>query len=320
MYKILIIEDDNTLSENTAEHLRKNGFSVFIAEDGVRGVQLAVDMVPDLILCEITIPRMNGYDVCSSLQAIPATSAIPFIFLTAKATMSDLRMGMQLGADDYITKPFIFNELLKAIRIRLEKIERIMRVIETKFYAMIDNSLSGVFIYQDEKFIYVNSKFCEISGYSKNELLEMSIENLCSPVKTNSAISKIYNCLKGKQTNVHEQINMLKKGQIEVMIDCYVIPITMKGREALVGKVVELNTNEKVDQLAFLKSSIKLTKREMEVLYLICEGKATKNIADKLFLSQRTIETHRVNLLKKTKSYNAADLVMFALKNKVIEF
>jgi len=98
---------------------------VFTAEDGKSGVALALEKLPDLIVCDIMMPELDGYGVLHLLNKHIKTYGIPFIFLTAKSEKTDLRKGMEMGADDYITKPFEGIELLNAIEIRLKKIELI---------------------------------------------------------------------------------------------------------------------------------------------------------------------------------------------------
>ncbi|MDT3401471.1 response regulator [Mucilaginibacter terrae] len=121
MKTILIIEDNNDIRESTAEILELSGFKVLQAAHGKIGVDVAIQQIPDLILCDIMMPELDGYGVLYMLSKNPATYAIPFIFLTAKAERVDFRKGMEMGADDYLTKPFDDVELLNAIESRLSK-------------------------------------------------------------------------------------------------------------------------------------------------------------------------------------------------------
>ncbi|WP_345954430.1 response regulator [Mucilaginibacter sp. PAMB04168] len=121
MKTILIIEDNNDIRESTAEILELSGYKVLQAENGKAGVDIALQHAPDLILCDIMMPELDGYGVLYMLSKNPATYAIPFIFLTAKAERVDFRKGMEMGADDYLTKPFDDIELLSAIESRLNK-------------------------------------------------------------------------------------------------------------------------------------------------------------------------------------------------------
>ena len=121
--KVLIIEDNNDIRENVVEILELAGYEAHEAKNGKAGVELALSYLPDIILCDIMMPELDGYGVLYMLNKNPDTAAVPFIFLTAKAERVDLRKGMEMGADDYLTKPFDDMELLNAIETRLKKKE-----------------------------------------------------------------------------------------------------------------------------------------------------------------------------------------------------
>lgn len=123
MKKVLLIEDNKEVRENIAEILELADYDVTTAENGKRGVELAKTTSPELIICDIMMPELDGFGVLRILSKNPETSGIPFIFLTAKTEKSDMRKGMNLGADDYITKPFEEDELLEAIETRMKKSE-----------------------------------------------------------------------------------------------------------------------------------------------------------------------------------------------------
>ncbi len=120
---VLVIEDNIDIRENTAEILGLAGYQTFTAENGKKGVEVALREKPSIIVCDIMMPELDGYGVLHLLRKNPDTQNIPFIFLTAKTERSDLRKGMEMGADDYITKPFEDIELLNAVEIRLKKSE-----------------------------------------------------------------------------------------------------------------------------------------------------------------------------------------------------
>lgn len=123
MKTILVIDDNTDIRENIAEILMLGGYKVFTAENGKRGVETALKEKPDLIVCDIMMPELDGYGVLHLVKKNEDTRNIPFIFLTAKTERGDFRKGMEMGADDYITKPFEEIELLNAIEIRLKKAE-----------------------------------------------------------------------------------------------------------------------------------------------------------------------------------------------------
>jgi CheY-like chemotaxis protein len=115
MQKILVIEDEETVRENILELLDAEGFDAIAAPNGRIGLELARQHLPDLILCDVRMPELDGYGVLQGLRSDPVMTAIPLIFLTAKASKTDLSYGLELGANAYITKPFTISELLGEI-------------------------------------------------------------------------------------------------------------------------------------------------------------------------------------------------------------
>jgi CRP-like cAMP-binding protein/CheY-like chemotaxis protein len=137
--KVLIIEDNDDIRENVIEILELAGYIVTAAADGKAGVELAFANVPDIILCDIMMPELDGYGVLYLLSKRTETMAVPFIFLTAKAEHFDRRKGMELGADDYLTKPFDDMELLNAVEVRLKKKDN-----QQQFYSRSLDSLNAI--------------------------------------------------------------------------------------------------------------------------------------------------------------------------------
>lgn len=136
MKKILLIEDNNDIRENTAEILSLTNYKVITAENGKAGVELALKEKPDLIICDIMMPVLDGYGVLHMLHKNPDVKHTPFIFLSAKAERTDVRRGMELGADDYITKPFSGTELLNAVESRFKKIDLSREQLSADLYGL----------------------------------------------------------------------------------------------------------------------------------------------------------------------------------------
>jgi DNA-binding response OmpR family regulator len=167
MKSVLVIEDNTDIRENTAEILDMAGYKTFAAENGKRGVEMALKEKPDLIVCDIMMPELDGYGVLHLLRKNPETQSTPFIFLTAKTERTDLRKGMEMGADDYITKPFEDIELLNAIEVRLKKAE----VFDNK-YSMSSQGISQFL--KDVKDTGLLDKLAEqysIETYNKKQTL-----------------------------------------------------------------------------------------------------------------------------------------------------
>lgn len=129
MYTILLIEDNEDIRENTADILRLSNYIVETASNGKEGVEAAIRNPPNLIICDIAMPELDGYGVLYAIGKMEALKTTPFIFLTAKSNREDFRKGMQLGADDYLTKPFEAWELLTAVESRLNKAEMIRQEV-----------------------------------------------------------------------------------------------------------------------------------------------------------------------------------------------
>ena len=127
MKKVLVIEDNSDILENTIEILELSHYKVYSASNGKIGVEQAIENKPDLILCDIMMPELDGYGVLHMVQKNPELQDIPFIFLTAKAEQGEIRKGMSLGADDYIPKPFDPTDLLNAIESRIKKTDLIRK-------------------------------------------------------------------------------------------------------------------------------------------------------------------------------------------------
>ena len=139
MKKILVIEDEPAVRDIILDILEAEYFYGIGAENGRIGVQVAKERAPNLIICDIMMPELDGRDVLVELRKNPETSTIPFIFLSAKADKTDLRQGMELGADDYLTKPFTRSELLQAIHTRLEKQEALDKDAQKKLDELRSN-------------------------------------------------------------------------------------------------------------------------------------------------------------------------------------
>lgn len=167
MKKIILIEDNDDVRENTAEILGLSNYEVFTASNGKEGVELALKEIPDLIICDIMMPVLDGYGVLHSLNKHTETASIPFIFLTAKSEKSDFRKGMGMGADDYITKPFDGTELLDAVEARLKKADALK-----KMFSQDEKGLNE-FLDSAKKAgsVQLTSEERDVNSYKKKQLL-----------------------------------------------------------------------------------------------------------------------------------------------------
>lgn len=167
--KILVIEDTESILNAVKTILKMEGFNVITAKNGKHGIELAESHLPDLIISDIMMPEVNGYEVLKKLKENHSTSLIPFIFLTAKTSMAELRHGMGLGADDYIPKPFTSEELVHSVKTRLEKYHSFIQKNEEKI-KYLTNNLSYVIPHE------FNTPLTSIIGFSEL-LVDISNQN-----------------------------------------------------------------------------------------------------------------------------------------------
>jgi CRP-like cAMP-binding protein/CheY-like chemotaxis protein len=204
MRRLLVIDDHDDIRENIAEILTLSGYEVSTAANGKKGVEKALKEIPELVICDIMMPELDGYGVLHLLRKNSSTENIPFIFLTAKTERGDFRKGMEMGADDYITKPFDDIELLNAIEIRLKKQDILLAkyaeghkgaselINDLSVSGMLDMKLDiyetqdlsrKLFLYQEgkrPKYLYYLKKG-KIKGYRVHEDGKEYITNLYAP-------------------------------------------------------------------------------------------------------------------------------------------
>ncbi|HBX52652.1 MAG: hypothetical protein A2275_15265 [Bacteroidetes bacterium RIFOXYA12_FULL_35_11] len=325
MKKVLLIEDDKDLCETISLFLGNNEFIVYTASDGIQGVQEAVKIIPDIIICDIAMPNLDGYGVYETLRNINITTAIPFIFLTAKTEVRDIRAGMNLGADDYITKPFEHIDLLQAIQIRIEKQKKLNAITEKKFLSILDNPINGVFIFQNKQLIYANNKLAEMLNEDPEQIKNDSLDNFIVNYIHKDNRPELIKYFQKASLNEAEStlllVNILHKNKTHKLYNLFLKTTTINDKASVIGYVVEaVSKSEKDDdnKLAEVDTDL-ISSREKEVLLLICHGMVNKEIADKLNISKRTVDRHRDNLMKKTHSRNTAELLINSIKLGLVE-
>jgi CRP-like cAMP-binding protein/AmiR/NasT family two-component response regulator len=188
MKKILLIEDNQDVRENTAEILELANYQVVTAENGKIGIEKAQEFKPDIVLCDIMMPLMDGFQVLRTFEKDSSMVSTPFIFLTAKTDRSDMRMGMNLGADDYLTKPYEEHELLEAIACRLNKHDNLKKEIEKNLEGL-NRFLGEVSEYEDMEGL---SKSHSLKSYKKKEIIFWEGENAHSLFFIESGNVKTY--------------------------------------------------------------------------------------------------------------------------------
>ncbi len=353
--KILIIDDYKPLLDEVSEFLELEDFHVITAKNGAEGVQKAILNEPDMIICDILMPELDGYQVFETISQIPVLATTPFIFLTARATADDYRKGLDLGVDDYLTKPFTIDALLTAIKRRFDKVEKYKSVRKEVVEFLFSNPLLGVFIYADETFLYQNEASEKIVGYKLSDINSVELSELI--IGNVGEIQKELSLIKaGVHKSFETDLGFIKKDKSTIYLKLFIKSILFDGKNSYIGCLIEKeqysnqadvapsvekfldflssNNNKEIsDEISLLynkmkveenvkqtsnQKRLKISKREKEVLELICKGYTNKEIADKLFLSARTVDNHRANMLTKTGTKNTAELVAYVVKNKLI--
>ena len=354
--KILIIEDDDRLGNTILNILKVHKYDVCLTNNGASGIQKTFEYNPDLILCDINMEIIDGYQVYKVLEESAILKKIPFIFLTGSSDIDDIRYGMSLGADDYIVKPFNNSDLIKSIEKRLEKFESIREEANREFNQLFNLSPIGIFLFDGLKIFKANQAFVKLVQLNDNSPIGLKVEDFIdtqSYQKIQSEIkqyhtenSEIFNSEVTIKTFRHEehQINLVisefeKFSNYKLYIGI-VSSVTISNEEEegaqFADKVYNLlkrenikiseTLGEKITEI-FKQKSLNpkkqnndfFTKRENEILCLSMEGLPIKIIAYKLGIADRTVEKHRTSLMEKAGANNMIEVIVFALKNSLIE-
>lgn len=258
MKKILIVEDDVGIRETLNDLLEFSGYEVKVSCNGKEGFEQIIAFKPDLVLCDINMPILNGYELLGALNQRMSDELVPtFIYLTAKLDKSDIRKGMNLGADDYITKPFDFNELIEIIKLRLEKRENIIKSssLETKrsvneeiLNTGIDNNIGKIAIPSSEGLEFIKLKSiirCEADRSYCIFYLENKTKIVVSkPLKEFEDILLENNFLKVHKSHIVNLIHVNKyikgKSGYLVMSDDATIPISVRKKDEVLTYLKQL--------------------------------------------------------------------------------
>ncbi|MFP4024015.1 MAG: PAS domain S-box protein [Thiohalospira sp.] len=186
MENILIIDSDKYLFKEISVFLEDKGFNIIGAEDGASGITKALEVLPDIVLCNFDLPDIDGYEVQKKLQQNKSTATIPFVFLMDKTSIKDIRKAMKMGADDCLVKPWNFDELIEVIKTRFNKKQRIIderskKVQRQEQYlrTILQTTKDGFWIVNHKgKIIDVNDTYCQMTGFTREEVLEMTIRDM----------------------------------------------------------------------------------------------------------------------------------------------
>ncbi|MBN1634519.1 MAG: PAS domain S-box protein [Ignavibacteria bacterium] len=245
--KILVVEDDITLRDNICEYLEECDFDVTSAGDGLEGLEKFRESLPDLVLCDIAMPKLDGFQLFQEIRSIPEYSQTPFIFLTAKIGLEDFQKGMNLGADDYIIKPFNFEQLISIIKNRIIKKDERLKFNREKYRSLIENSLTGVFIHQGSRIIYFNSRFRDIFGLPESTE-ETEFKDIIDSFYLKELNRKIDECYNGIIQNFSIELKGRKDDGSEIFIEMFAGFSIFNDKKALLGNILDITYRHKIEQ------------------------------------------------------------------------
>lgn len=297
---VLIIEDNNDIRESTAEILSLTGYHVLTAPEGKTGVDMALKHIPDLILCDIMMPELDGYGVLYMLGKHEQTANIPFIFLTAKAERADHRKAMEMGADDFLTKPFDDMELLNAIETRLKKHKKLLGNVEKQSHhrpisteeqeALLNNLIesSRVKSYRKKQIIYQESDnplylYYVKKGKVRSFLFYLDGRELSTGIFTEKSFFGYESLL--LQENYADNTETLDDAEI-ILINKDDFFELLYRQPAIAGQFIKLlsgNIREKEEQLlGFAYDTVR--KRVANALLHVAEKSLMENTADECLI------------------------------------
>jgi two-component system, sensor histidine kinase and response regulator len=217
-YRILVIEDEQYICENIQELLVAKDYKVRVASNGREGILEAIDYKPHLIICDIMIPKMDGFKVLEYIRKTSALQNVPFIFLSAKIDKADIRLGMELGADDYITKPFSAKELINSIETRLKRYEKVNKQFNTVKHELETQVFSN-YHHEFNTPLHgiiggLNLLISARNNFSENQEHDLHVSILKSAIRLNHSIANLMLYEEIKRAEVHtELITMFCNGQ-----------------------------------------------------------------------------------------------------------
>jgi len=352
--KILVIEDDQRFSKTIKNVLSQQGYDVYCANNGAVGIQKAFEYNPDLILCDINMNPVDGYQVYNVLKESSLIDRIPFMFLTGHSELEEIRLGLDLGVDDYFVKPFNNSDLIKSIENRLAKFRKLTEIGRREFKALFQLTPNGIFLFNGSTLFNANPALLKMLELEQNSMATITINDILDDFSWQKIADRIEQCSRNLLDSFSEDITLIAKNglktEVSINVSVYekysgyslmiglVTPVNKRNieNEYFISDVLNILRKENVvvseslgEKLTdiFKQHNINMktqtnkyfSSRENEILCLSMEGYPIKVIADKLQISDRTVEKHRSKLMEKTRSSNMIEVIIYALKNNLVE-
>ena len=354
--RILLIDDDQRLGRTVKNIFSAEGYDVFYADNGALGIQFAFEYSPDLVLCDIRMDPIDGYQVYKILKESSLIEYVPFVFLTVCSDLEDIRFGMDLGADDYFVKPFDNDNLIRSIESRLLKFKKLKESGRQGFKTLFEFSPNGIFLFTRSAVVDANPALLRVLGLERDEIVKLRMEDLFEKSSIRKINDNVLRCYAGIGESFREHLKIITKTgevtDVSVLISVYEKnswPSLLIGMINLeneyFGTVDRVHAESEVIQ-TLLRENIIITNslrkkladifkeqrvnpnkqregffstREFQILKLSMEGLPMKLIADRLSISFRTVENHRAKMMEKTGANNIIEVIIYALRNKLIE-
>jgi len=352
---ILIIDDDIRLGRTIENVLKSNGYGVCYANNGALGIQKAFEYNPDLILCDINMEPVDGYQVYNVLKESSLIDRIPFMFITGNSDLQDIRFGLNLGVDDYFVKPFDNNSLIGSIEKRLSKYRKLKEIGRQEFKTLFKLSPYGIFLFDGNMILDANPELIKILELDEKKITSYSIREILDTASYKEIEKRITKCTNGLLSSFSENVVLVSKNGQKNKVFFSVSVYEKYSKHPLMMGLVLLNSSSKETEAdVYISEILKILKkenivvteamgkkltdifkiqnvrikrhtnsifsdRENQVLHLSMKGLPIKIIADKLSISDRTVEKHRSSMMCKTNSNNMIEVIIYALRNNLID-
>jgi len=355
--KILVIDDDQFIGVTLKRILSFNGYEVCTADNGASGIEKIFEYNPDLILCDVMMNPIDGYEVLKILKDNSLNYRTPFVFISGNSSISEVRFGMELGADDYLVKPIKTDELITSVENQFNKYASLLDIGNKRFRALFELSPNYIFIFDGYCFFDVNSSFAEFFRIDSQYITSHTIKEILDPTSYESIKDQIRRCKMGILERFDELVTIFLPDGSKQDMTLYVSRSEKNvGFSLLLGLLITRSTidpqfdhnkllkellltlreenitvsNRLTQKLSRLVNNVVhcrkidknnfFTNREIEVLQLSIEGSSIKQISEKLQISNRTVEQHQAQLMEKTNSNTMIEVMIFAIKNDIVKF
>ena len=353
--KILLIDGDQNFGNKIKKSLTLHKYNVCYERDSASGIKSAIEYNPDLILCELNMGLIDGIEVYNVLKDCFLLRRVPFIFLKQNASVEDVRHGMNLGADDFFSKPINIYDLVTSIEIQLQKVKNNSNELIHEFNTLFELSPNGIIVFneqvvikanqslkkllkigQRDSFISIKDLFEDssllriqkwiqqpINGFTNayNETITIK-DRMGDAIELNMVISEFTNYSNSLQfIGFFTPVSTVNNNWVNDEIANEVCNMLKREKITITDNLEEKITN--IVKYRTLSSNNQnnsfFTKRENQVLSLTMEGLPIKIIADRLSISSRTVEKYRTKLMEKSKAKNIVEVIVFSLKMGLIK-